>query len=183
MQTGQRWIVGLLLVIAALLGALVYLDIFKSDDGAAAENGIAAVNEVAPPANAAAAAPADAGDPIDAAVDNILAGDESAATEVKVTVVPRPFWGVWSQRAELCGKPESDDSAVEIGPRKLAFWESSGEVRSVVLKGPLEVEIAASFSGEGETWEGTGTYTLSPSRQDLVIASGNAKGLRYKRCS
>ncbi len=182
MQNSQRWIVGLLIVIALLLAAMIILDFTDRGGEAPAGNEVIAENATAPVENGAVPVPVLGGDPIDAAVDNILAADADAPVEVKVASIPRPFWGLWSQRSELCGQPEADDSALEIGARKLIFWESSGEVRSVVLKSPLSVEIAAGFTGEGENWDATGTYTLSPSKQELIVASAEGRATRYKRC-
>lgn len=183
MQNGQRWIIGLLILIALLLGALVFLDVSSSDEGEGSDNNVA-MAEVANQsvADVEAAKPDEGGDPIDAAVDNILAADAAATNEVRVATIPRPFWGLWTRQPELCGKQDADDSAVEISARTVAFWEANGEVKSVTLKSPLSIAVDAAFSGEGETWQSEGSYTLSPSKLDLMITNGEGRTSRYKRC-
>lgn len=89
--------------------------------------------------------------------------------------IPAPFHGNWSAKAADCGKG-GDVTRLTIAPGELRFYESSASVTGVTGAGQ-EIRVAARYTGEGETWEATRTFTLS--------ADGNAlmsDGMKRVRC-
>lgn len=182
----QKLLGSLLAVIAVLLGVIIYLLVRPSVGGLEPANSVDAV-AAGDNATAAAAAP-DAGDgvnPIDAIVENVISTegvDAAGPPAVKIASIPRQFWGVWTQRPELCGRASEDDSAMDVTPKAMRFWESSGDVRSVTVTNPMTIEVAAAFSGEGQTWEATSRLSLAGSRKELLVSDPDGRGTWYKKC-
>lgn len=175
-------LIGLLLgFIAVLLGIIIFLLVRPSVEGDVGGNAVQS-QETAPEK----AEPADTGEPgvnpIDAIVENVISneGDVAGPPAVKIATIPRQFWGRWTLKPELCG--QDDESAIDIAPKRIQFWESAGDVQSVTITNPMNIEIAASYSGEGQTWDATATYALSGSRRELMVSSKDSKGQWYKRC-
>lgn len=90
--------------------------------------------------------------------------------------IPSAFQGEWSAKVADCGKG-GDVTRLTIAPGELRFYESSASVTGVTGTGQ-EIRVAARYTGEGETWEATRTFTLS--------ADGNAlmsDGMKRVRCA
>jgi hypothetical protein len=177
----QKLIGVLLGFIAVLLGVIIFLLVRPSVEGEGAGNTVQseeAAPEKAPPVGAD-----DSGvNPIDAIVENVISndGDLVGPPAVKISTIPKQFWGRWTLKPELCG--QDDDSAIDIAPKRIQFWESAGDVQSVTITNPMTIEVAASYSGEGQTWDATANYALSGSRRELMVSSKDSKGQWYKRC-
>lgn len=96
------------------------------------------------------------------------------ATAVADTI-PASFHGTWSAKAADCGKG-GDVTRLTIAPGELRFYESSASVTGVTGTGQ-EIRVAARYTGEGETWEATRTFTLSADRNALT-----SDGMTRVRC-
>ena len=89
--------------------------------------------------------------------------------------IPAPFQGDWSAKAADCGKG-SDVSRLTIAPGELRFYESSASVTGVTgTRG--EITVSARYTGEGETWDATRTFTLSADGNSLT-----SDGMTRVRC-
>lgn len=95
----------------------------------------------------------------------------AAATDT----IPAPFQGDWSAKAADCGTG-SDVTRLTIAPGELRFYESSASVTAVTGT-RQEIQVAARYSGEGETWEETRTFTLSTDGNSLT-----SDGMTRVRC-
>lgn len=89
--------------------------------------------------------------------------------------IPAPFQGAWSAKAADCGKG-GDVTRLTIAPGELRFYESSASVTGVTGTGQ-EIRVAARYTGEGETWEATRTFTLSADGNSLM-----SDGMTRVRC-
>ena len=54
-----------------------------------------------------------------------------------------------------------------IGAEKLEFWESEASVKSVQKSG-RHIKVTADYTGEGENWTRTTSYTLSADGKTLT---------------
>lgn len=184
MKSGQKLIVTLLAIIAILLGVVIFLQL-NPVKKLPITNGVdaATAGEQAPTEEKDSAPPPPAENPIDDIVENVIAEEMPAGpAEVRVGAIPRQYWGIWTRRPELCGQQGADESAFQIGARKLQFWESTGEVKSVTLKNPMTVEVEADYTGEGQNWQAKSQFALSASKQDLMVGEPGKPGMWYKRC-
>ena len=84
------------------------------------------------------------------------------------SVIPAAFVGEWNRILRDCGTG-MNDSGLRIEPAKMTFYESAGTVKSVKVQDPRTITVAASFSGEGETWDEDVHMVLSESGNDLTI--------------
>lgn len=99
----------------------------------------------------------------------------------QLLVIPAAFHGEWHLRLEDCGSSSSDGRLVITGDQ-LTFHESSGEAVSIVSEA-AGLTVRAVMNGEGETWEETYRFLLSPDRNSLVQpGSGGGDGVRRIRC-
>lgn len=89
--------------------------------------------------------------------------------------IPAPFHGTWSAKAAGCGKG-GDVTRLTIAPEELRFYESGASVTGVTGAGQ-EIRVAARYTGEGETWEATRTFTLSADGNELM-----SDGMKRVRC-
>jgi len=90
--------------------------------------------------------------------------------------IPSLFQGAWSAKAADCGKG-SDVTRLTIAPGELRFYESSASVTGVTGN-RQEIRVSARYTGEGETWEATRTFTLSADGNSLT-----SDGMTRVRCS
>jgi hypothetical protein len=80
--------------------------------------------------------------------------------------IPVRFVGEWNADLSACGTGLSD-TRLRIEPRRIRFYESDAEVRSVTILNERSIKVAASFAGEGQTWTDEVTFVLSRSGNDL----------------
>ena len=115
-----------------------------------------------------------------------LANEESAIVEDLVAEVPSPatipaaFQGRWASDRSKCG--DGQESGLTITPKMLRFYESEAKVKSVDATGPRAITVAASFIGEGQSWEDSQRLSLSENGQMLTIAGKNV-AIRRTKCS
>lgn len=89
--------------------------------------------------------------------------------------IPAPFQGEWSAKTADCGKG-SDVTRLTIAPGELRFYESSASVTGVTgTRG--EIKVSARYTGEGETWDATRIFALSPDGNRLM-----SDGMTRVRC-
>jgi len=179
----QKLIGVLLGVIAVLLGFIIFLLIRPSLDDAAVRNESQA-EEASSAKESGPAADESGPNPIDAIVENVISneGDRPGPPEVRVMSIPKQFWGRWTLNPERCGTVEGDDSAVDVEPRRIQFWESAGDVESITFANPLSIAVTAAYTGEGQSWQSTTNLALSGSREKLLISGKEGKGQWYRRC-
>lgn len=95
--------------------------------------------------------------------------------------IPAAFRGEWNLRLEDCGSVQHDGRLV-IAAQALDFYESSGEVVSTAVQGDT-LTVRAVMSGEGETWEETYRFRLSPDGRALLQpVPQDEEGVRRLRC-
>ena len=131
-------------------------------------------------ANRAAAAPAPAGTENGSAA--AAAPKASAGFEpVRGTTIPAPFLGVYDRTAAQCGGASQERTT--ITPAELRFHETIGTVQSTLLRQENELEVFASYQGEGEFWRSNRLLTLSQGGARLVIdGDGTSRPMALVRC-
>lgn len=167
-------------ILAALLASAAMLTACGSNesaDGNQAEANLAA-DDVAPDAerDGIDPAPVDEGDVTNNSSDDDQPDDgdgQAAAT------IPARFHGEWNSDLSACGKPSL--TRLIVSGDKLAFYESSGAVREVDRESERVVSVAATYQGEGETWQATRRLSLSPDGDSLTV-SGSGATLTRQRC-
>lgn len=83
-------------------------------------------------------------------------------------IIPTAFQGHWNLDAAQCGEG-ADESRLRVGPQRLRFYESVGEVRGLRVKSDREIVVQLAYSGEGDTWLQSNRMTLSPDGKKLTI--------------
>ena len=105
----------------------------------------------------------------------------AAGVALARATIPAPFRGEWNLQLEDCGGLQNDGRLV-ITARELEFHESRGKVISASSNGEA-LTVSAEMSGEGEMWEETYRFRLSPDRHALLQpVSHNDEGVRRLRC-
>lgn len=100
-----------------------------------------------------------------------------AETKAPSATIPARFRGTWGMAGEQCGT-SFDDGRLEIGERSVRFYESEGEVQSVVdSDGALRVTLA--LAGEGERWTGDYRWSLSADG-DRLTQNGDLTRVRCR---
>ena len=103
-----------------------------------------------------------------------LPADESQPT------VPDRFVGHWAGSHSFCDS-DSDDLRLHIGSHHIAYWESQGPIRAVVVRG-REIALISELSGEGNTWLATAKFVISAHGEMLVDHTSvpGKKVIRYR---
>ncbi|WP_150132038.1 hypothetical protein [Dokdonella koreensis] len=100
-----------------------------------------------------------------------------------IATVPDRFIGQWAGSPDSCGS-NADDMILRIAPGHIAYWESEGPIKAVVIHGEIEIALIAELSGEGETWLSTANFTLSQDGRQLIDnTSVPGKELVRYKCS
>ena len=84
-----------------------------------------------------------------------------------MVAVPDRFVGHWAGSLDSCGS-DADDLILRIAPHHIAYWESAGPIKAVVVRGDTEIALISELSGEGETWLSTAKFTLSQDGRQLI---------------
>lgn len=101
--------------------------------------------------------------------------------EADLATVPERFVGHWAGSPGSCGAI-ADDRVLRVSAHHIAYWESEGPIRAVVVHGANEVALIMELWGEGETWLSTAQFTLSEDG-DRLIDSRSVPGedlVRYR---
>jgi len=91
---------------------------------------------------------------------------KTVASVPETDTIPAAFVGEWNATVEDCGTG-NNDSRLRVEPKRLRFYESDGEVRSVDKASARAIRITASFAGEGQAWTNNVEFVLSRSGDDL----------------
>lgn len=124
------------------------------------------------PDRATDAAAADA--PVDApTVDPVEAQDDAAGT------IPARFRGEWNAERSACGTGRSE-TRLRISADRLQFYESAGVVDEVDVESDRVITVAATYQGEGDTWQEERRLVLSEDGSSLTVSSQGAALVRYR---
>ncbi|HEY9090383.1 hypothetical protein [Parasphingorhabdus sp.] len=91
---------------------------------------------------------------------------KSGSGETGEANIPPEFHGRWAKSTDLC-RSDADTMTLRIGAEKLEFWESQAIVKSVQKSG-RRITVTADYTGEGENWTRTTSYTLSADGKTLT---------------
>lgn len=94
--------------------------------------------------------------------------------------IPAAFHGTYDESATACAQARSVYRLV-ISDDALRFHESVGIVQAVREQGPREIAVTARYTGEGETWDGSRTLTLSDDSARLTVTQDDS-GMERVRC-
>lgn len=83
-----------------------------------------------------------------------------------VRTIPPAFHGKWSEKIEDC--TQDGEGNLTVSRKALAGYENYGTVKKVTVNGPLDIVVFAKNAGEGETWESTRRFRLSPDKKLLM---------------
>lgn len=115
-----------------------------------------------------------------AVAENEAKATTDPALSVSAGPIPARFRGRFDAAASACGNRGSVNE-LEVLAGELRFHESVGRVRAVTPAGPSRIEVAADFTGEGESWSATQTLALSAGDAALTVTrEGNTS--RRIRC-
>lgn len=116
---------------------------------------------------------ADASPELASATNQALPADDANDT------IPAAFQGRWAADASACRKP-ADESQLELQADRVAFFEGSGPIKSVVVDGEV-ITLIAELSAEGEIDETTYALRLSDNGRTLTDIS-TGPGMVRHRC-
>lgn len=108
-------------------------------------------------------------------IEPVVPDPADQAIPMSSAVIPAAFYGEWQRRIEDCGDFESD-TRLRIEPNRLLFYESVGTVLAVTGK-THSITVRARYEGEGESWESSRSFRLSPDGRTL-----RAEGMVRLRC-
>ena len=108
-------------------------------------------------------------------------GKLSEASEIAAAsaLIPKAFQGVWNVDLASCGE-RTNDTGLRVGPSKLEFYESEGEVKSVRVRDPRSIVVTAASVGEGEKWDSQMKLELSAGGDILVVKSEGSDFARLR---
>ena len=101
----------------------------------------------------------------------------------EVFQIPRTYWGEYNASLDKCGTVRSDSRLV-ISADQLAFYESVGLLKELLVLKDGGIVIRAEFTGEGERWSALDAFSLSPDGKVLTMTvprSTDAKQSVFKR--
>lgn len=130
-----------------------------------------------PPATVASASSAGA---TDSATPTIGAPSTSGASQRASTVptptntIPEAYRGHWNTRLADC-RGDSGEGKLVVEARTMTFYESVGRVSAVTRQGD-RISVTLKLSGEGQTWQDTRTWALSPNGATLTdVTNGGTR--------
>ena len=119
----------------------------------------------------------------DAATGDDAAAPAAAASTATLNEIPAAFLGYWDYVEGTCAN--WSDAQLTIEPRRLQFYESSGDVTSVRQPDATTIVLTMAMTGEGDSWTEESTYRLLDGGQVLESSfDGPDAGepFRRKRC-
>lgn len=136
-------------------------------------------NAERPPASATGATPPATSMAATGTAQVAAAASQTAPAPDSNDTVPAPFQGRWASDATACRKP-ADESQLELQANRVAFFEGSGPIKSVVVDGDV-ITLVAELSAEGEIDETTYAFRLSDDGRTLTDIS-TGPGMVRHRC-
>jgi hypothetical protein len=104
---------------------------------------------------------------------------------ISADAIPASFRGRWGLVPDDCD-PARDDAKglMTVAADSLTFYESRGTPTQVSVLTPDKITLDLDFTGEGQTWTRTTTFTLLDDGKTLVREETDpATALRYHRCN
>lgn len=102
-----------------------------------------------------------------------------------VDAIPAAYQGRWGLVPDDCD-PARDDAKglMTVAADSLTFYESRGLPTHIAVLAPDKITLDLDFTGEGQTWTRTTTFTLLDDGKTLVREETDpATALRYHRCN
>jgi len=118
------------------------------------------------------------------AVGNIVEKEPSPApTTGGANTFPSAFQGRWGIGVIDCD-PDRDDNKglMTISADTLEFYESRAKLDRLTIDAATKVNADLDWSGEGQTWRTTTSFTLSDGAKTLVRDSAEG-ATRYSKCA
>ncbi len=115
---------------------------------------------------------------------------DAAPTDVarsarELRAIPARFLGAWDYIQGNCNP--ASDLRMEIGPRRIVFYESVGDVTGIQAENDDAIVVAMSMSGEGDSWTQSTRFTLEDGGDRLIPtdADGDAdyETMPRRRCA
>jgi hypothetical protein len=95
---------------------------------------------------------------------------------VTANIIPEAYRGRWNSRPADC-RGDSGEGRLVVEARRMAFYESVGQVIAVTpQKGRISITLM--LSGEGQTWQDTRVWKLSPDGETLTDVTHAATRVR-----
>ena len=92
--------------------------------------------------------------------------------------IPRAYQGEWNMRVKDCGTSRND-STLRLRPDSIAYFESTGPVKTAVTRGK-ELVLVAELQGEGETRLHAAHFRLSRNGRTLTDVTSTPPLVRYR---
>ena len=111
-------------------------------------------------------------------------GPGGGAPSGKASGLPAAFLGRWGMTEADCDVSRSDTKGlVTISSKSLKFYESLGELKSMKMVSPIEINAHFAFSGEGQSWTKDMTLKLENGGTTLVrVEKDPTATIRHKKC-
>lgn len=90
--------------------------------------------------------------------------------------IPGAYRGHWNTRLADC-QGDSGEGKLIVEARAMTFHESVGRVVAVTPQND-RISVTLKLSGEGQTWQDTGTWKLSPDGATLTEVTGRVTRFR-----
>ena len=146
----------------------------EEGDSAAADNALVVNTAVSVPENA-----------VTPEASEVLPHVTPPGEPTPADAIPVDFRGRWGLGVNDCD-PTRDDAKglMVVASNKLTFYESRGRPTQVSVLTPDKITLDLDFTGEGQTWTRTTTFTLLDGGRTLVREETDpATALRYHRCN
>lgn len=108
-------------------------------------------------------------------------GRKASLEDEKISEIPKSFRGEWGAETADCGNDLSD-SRMFVTARKVQFYESDAELKSIEQTNSRAVKLQTSNTGEGQAWVSSMQLVLSRSGDDLTVSS-DGSAFTWHRCT
>jgi hypothetical protein len=90
--------------------------------------------------------------------------------------IPRRFWGEYNEQLTACGTG-NHDSRLRVSWDRVHFYESVGELVSLLRHEDGSVTVEAKHEGEGQVWTAVYNLRLSADDQSLTVTNPQTREL------
>jgi len=108
----------------------------------------------------------------DSATPTTGAPSTSGKSPTTANTIPEAYRGHWNTRLADC-PGDSGEGKLIVEARAMTFYESVGHVVAVTPQND-RISVTLKRSGEGQTWQDTGTWKLSPDGATLTDVTNGA---------
>ena len=114
--------------------------------------------------------------------------DNSASSGAQPTAIPAAFQGLWGLDKADCTSTRGDAKGLlTVNASKLTFYESRGNLDTVLGATGTSFDARYAFTGEGQTWNRTERFSLVGGklqrRTDAEAGQEPPVNLTYERCA